>query len=127
MVPPRNVVIVCQMRRNGVIKDCDEMVRLLLLTWRKNLSGYTYVFDFKGCVIKEKLIQLKVHCKRLILLLKTLHLLPLAADCFLRPVGIRLANTTATSPLLCCQDVRDKSDLFGRSNVTSSDTSLPTS
>lgn len=54
---------------------------------------------FKGCVIKEKLIQLKVHCERLILLLKTLHLLPLAADCFLRPVGMRLANNSYEPPV----------------------------
>lgn len=82
---------------------------------------------FKDCVVKEKLIQLKAHCKRLIFLLKTLHLLPLVADWFLRPAGIRLGNTTATRPLLCRQDAEDKSDLLGRSHVTLSDTSLPTS
>lgn len=45
-VPPHDVVIVCQMRRSAVIKECDETARLLLLTWRKDLSASPSVFDF---------------------------------------------------------------------------------
>lgn len=73
---------------------------------------YVCAWFVKICVIKEKLIQLKAHCKGLIFLLKTLHLLPLVAAWVLWPAGIRLGNTTAPRPLLCRQVAEDKSDLL---------------
>lgn len=65
---------------------------------------------FKDCVIKEKLIQLKVHCKRLIFLLKHFIFSPHWQIGFYSQWGLDWEHS-GYETLFMCQVAKDKSDL----------------